>query len=255
MPWPLCAVVETPSPQTHLHRFHGDAESPPPAARDSSIPPTPRCFTGYIACHPNVAPTLASPLSISKPAFLLACCGIADRAIAIRSSNAIHRARQHADTCSVYRSRAFYPAAAPCSSQLDAHCPPTFPPTLIPARLDTTGAPAPLPHSSTPTPPRSKPHLHGDSLNGEYSDGDGTTRTDARASVANGSHAARMRAGAIRAKAKIPDTAVVLTPDPSPCYSPSFVWVVLIPYSMNLTGCSSASEKIQSGKLPKKAKH
>ncbi|KAJ7850642.1 hypothetical protein B0H14DRAFT_2581854 [Mycena olivaceomarginata] len=48
----------TPSPQTHLHRFHDDAESPRPAARDSSIPPTPRLFHGVHRSSPKHRPTL-----------------------------------------------------------------------------------------------------------------------------------------------------------------------------------------------------
>ncbi|KAJ7323549.1 hypothetical protein DFH08DRAFT_817584 [Mycena albidolilacea] len=63
-------------PQTHVHRFHDDAETPCPAARDPSVRPIDILQGASLV-------TETSPHS--------------GNLIAICSSNAIHRARQHAD--------------------------------------------------------------------------------------------------------------------------------------------------------------
>ncbi|KAJ7313002.1 hypothetical protein DFH08DRAFT_1087513 [Mycena albidolilacea] len=132
-----------------------------------------------LARRPNVAPLWHPHCPAQSPLSSSHLGGthrrIADRGITICASNAIHRAR-----CPMH-------PAAGCAPPSPAH------PHSRPSRLaETAGARAqwatPLPSPSPPLPafvhpysPRSTPIAHGRSLNGEYSDGNGTARTDARA--------------------------------------------------------------------------
>ncbi|KAJ7850670.1 hypothetical protein B0H14DRAFT_2581880 [Mycena olivaceomarginata] len=195
-----------PSPQTHLHRFHDDAESPRPAARDPPIDVPPGAsLVAQTSPHSGI-PTVQLRVKARFPPRTLAVRTVASLTVTLpyappTPSTALGSTQTHRF---VYRSRAFYPEAAPCTSQLDAYH--RTLPTHIPARLDVRltiarAASGPLRDPADArcsrsamgsAPPRVRPPLlphaanpiaHGHSLNGEYSDGDGTTRTGARASA------------------------------------------------------------------------
>ncbi|KAJ7850658.1 hypothetical protein B0H14DRAFT_3137596 [Mycena olivaceomarginata] len=282
MPWPPCAVVET------LTLFP-DVLGTVPFAWFSRI----HFCASLRAFSPATRPQ--SPLSSSHVGG--AHSRIADRDIAICSSTALGSIQTHR---SVYCSRAFYPEAAPCASQLDAHH--RTLPTHIPGR------------------PRPNPVAHGHSLKGEYSDGEDrrackcvagqpqrqrrTTSTSwpIRASRMGATQRARglvqfgrrrrtsgegASTGARRTDPPPPSgracacletpthNSVSPPPPPGPHPRPrgnvntatavnlAHLHVATLPSSelhtvfntsINLTWRSSASEKIPSGKLPKKAK-
>ncbi|KAJ7323819.1 hypothetical protein DFH08DRAFT_968840 [Mycena albidolilacea] len=199
-------------PQTHLHRF----QTVPSCVRPFS--PTHRYFTGCIARHPNVAPLwhphcpAQSPLSSSHVGGVHR--RIADHDIAIRSSNAIHRASMQTH-CFIYRSPLSRPSCSPprdfsaippihdaaASKIVCSRCGRLTRMRAMGDASPTALPPLPTDNTSMVTVPHGQMYVHVRR---------GTTPTPSRnytcvaadMAIVNGGHAARMRTGVIRAKEK-----------------------------------------------------
>ncbi|KAJ6545533.1 hypothetical protein B0H19DRAFT_1308134, partial [Mycena capillaripes] len=166
----FCASLR-PSPQMHLHRFHDDAERPRTAPRDPSVP------------HIDILPS-ASLVTQKSPHFGIPTVQLKGRppprTSAARTVASLTVLTTPPTAFGSMQTRRFVCRNAQRRA-LSTH---------ITARLDTTKAHAP-PIALTASPrvcPPLFPHTansiaHGHSLKGEYSDGDGTTRTYVRASA------------------------------------------------------------------------
>ncbi|KAJ7850660.1 hypothetical protein B0H14DRAFT_3664259 [Mycena olivaceomarginata] len=237
--------IRVPALPSHLHRFHDDAESPCPTALVSSIHP-PIDVSPGASLVAQTSPRSGIPTVQLKARFPPRTS--AARTVALRTvtlpcalptpSTALGSMQTHR---SVYRSGAFYPAAAPCTPQLDAQQQHRTPPTHIPARLDCAAAedgwgaramgnaPPIAPHrpsrvrqpmlppysptQQTPlrtgiqniaigTAPQGQTHAQVCPSRDNPTPLRNNIYTVANTGIANGSHAARTRARAIRAKAK-----------------------------------------------------
>ncbi|KAJ7794755.1 hypothetical protein B0H14DRAFT_2621605 [Mycena olivaceomarginata] len=202
------------------------ASTTTPRARAQPRATHPSMFHRVHRSSPKRRPTLASPLSSSKPAFrprTSAAHTVASLTVALPYApatpcTALGSTQTHR---SVYRSRAFYPEAAPCASQPDAQqqhrtCPPTFPPVSMyvspspaPHCAGELAASGPLRDPANARCSRVDNRRWGGQTRAQVRRGTtprhrGTTCTYvvANTGVANGSHVAHTRAGAIRAKAK-----------------------------------------------------
>ncbi|KAJ7794783.1 hypothetical protein B0H14DRAFT_3496711 [Mycena olivaceomarginata] len=146
------------TPQTHLHLFHDDAESPRPAARDPPIDVSPDA-----SLVTQTSPPLSHPPPPSCkarfPPRTLGARTVASLTVPLPSAPAKQSTALGACRL-VYRSRAFYPAAAPCTSQPDAQQHHRTLPTHVPARLTIDGAALPRPSRAPPRGLSAIPPMH-----------------------------------------------------------------------------------------------
>ncbi|KAJ7800591.1 hypothetical protein B0H14DRAFT_2616090 [Mycena olivaceomarginata] len=155
-------------PQTHLHRFHDDAERPCPAARDPSVRPIDisrgASLVTQTSPHSGI-PTVQLKARFPPSHVGGVHCRIANHDIAICSSNAIHRARSEQGLALVTL------GTSPRSRRCTMH-----PHRKLRTRMCVAGR--------TPTPSRYYIYVAG------------------RYGYREWGHAARMRTGVIRAKEK-----------------------------------------------------
>ncbi|KAJ7794786.1 hypothetical protein B0H14DRAFT_3496713 [Mycena olivaceomarginata] len=219
------------APQTHLHRFHDDDESPRPAARDSSIPPTLDVSPGA-SLVAQTSPHTGIPtvrLKARFPPRTSAARTVASPTVTLPYAPAPRSvARRHIAPCTAAVHSTPKLPHAPRSMRNTEHrtCPPTFPPVSTPSRAPPRGLSAipPMHDAAASIIACSRRRRLGRARNGQRPSyrppreniamgtapqgqvhaqvRRGPPRNNiyivANMGVAKGSHAARMRAGAIR---------------------------------------------------------